>query len=127
MRTKLIALTSIALCLLVLGALAHAQDQPAKIAGNWEMSMDAPEGSFTLALSIEQNGSKINGKMNSDQIGESAIEGTINGNDLAFGSTLDTPRGKLDAMFKGTVSGDSIKGSATIGDFSLDWTAKRAK
>ncbi len=65
--------------------------------------------------------------MSSQMTGESAIEGTVNGNDLTFGSTLNTPNGPADATFKGTVSGDSIKGTMVVEDFLLDWTAMRAK
>jgi len=112
---------------MVLGMSLHAQNQPANVAGNWEMTLTIPQGSLILTFSIEQEGSSIKGKMSSQMTGESAIEGTVNGNDLTFGSNLNTPNGVADATFKGTVSGDSIKGTMVVEDFLLDWTAMRAK
>jgi len=101
-QTKIVISAGIALLwFFVLGMFAHAQDQPAKVADNWEMDMETPQGSSVpFTVSIEQDGSKIKGKMNSEFAGDSAINGTINEKDLAFRSTPAGPNGDLYAIFK---------------------------
>ncbi len=44
MTTRSIAFASVALCLMVLGMSLYAQNQPANVAGNWEMTLDIPQG-----------------------------------------------------------------------------------
>jgi hypothetical protein len=129
-RTRIVASAAIALLwFFALGMFVHAQDQPAKVAGNWGMVLISPQGMQILfALVIEQDVTKIKGKMNSEFTGDSVIEGTINGNALTFQCTLAGPDGDLASAFKGTISGDTIDGTATIGQYKeLVWTANRHK
>jgi hypothetical protein len=106
-----------------------AQGQPAKIAGNWEMTLQAPQGgSFAFTLLIEQDASKIRGKLHSQFTGDTTdIEGTITGNDLAFRSTVAGPSGDLDGAFKGTVKGDAVEGTAMLGEYVCGWSARHQK
>ena len=111
--------------LLLCGMAAIAAEEPAKVAGNWEMSFEGPRGTVTQTLAIEQDGAKIKGTLKGPR-GESPLEGTLEGNKISFAVKRNTPRGEMTLEYTGTVDGDSMKGTMSGGQFSGDWTAKRA-
>jgi hypothetical protein len=60
---------------------------------------------------------------------ESALtEGSVKGDEISFVETLKVQGQELRCEYKGTISGDEIRGSRTVGSYgSEDFVAKRAK
>ena len=111
--------------LLPLGSKVMPADEPAKVAGTWEMTVEGPNGTRTQTLSIQQDGSTIKGTITGRR-GESPFEGSISGNKLSFSAKRETPNGTFTVEYTGTVDGDSIKGKSHSERFDSEWTAKRA-
>jgi hypothetical protein len=112
--------------LLVCGGRAMAADEPAKVAGTWEMSSTTPRGPVAQTLTIQQDGSTIKGTL-TGQSGESPLEGSVTGNNISFTVKWETPNGKFTVEYAGTVDGDSMKGTIHSARFDREWTAKRQK
>jgi hypothetical protein len=123
------------MCVVVLlvGVTVAAQE-PAKVAGTWEMSytFSGPQGeqAITNTLTIEQTGGDITGTIKT-QRGESPFTGTVKGNDIKFSVTRETPRGTMTTEYVGKVEGDTMKGTFTMGQGerarTVEWTAKKSK
>jgi len=127
------------LCAVVLlVGVAVAAQEPAKVAGKWEMSftMTPPPGkegeprTVTQTLTLEQTGGDIKGTILS-QMGEAPVTGKVTGKDIKFSVTRKTPRGTMTTEYVGKVDGDTMKGTFTRGTGdraqTIEWTAKKAK
>jgi len=105
-----------------------AADEPAKVAGTWEISSAGPNGTMTQTLTVQQDGGAIKGTL-SGRRGDSPFEGTVTGNKLSFTVKRQTPNGDTMVIdYNATVDGDSMQGkvhSERFGD--RDFTAKRTK
>jgi hypothetical protein len=112
--------------ILISGDRVMAADQPANVAGTWEMSAQSPRGTFTQTLTVQQDGNTIKGTLKG-QRGESPLEGSVTGNKINFTVKRETPNGTFTLEYAGTVDGDSIKGTVHSERFDGEWTAKRAK
>jgi hypothetical protein len=100
-----------------------AAAQGAKVDGKWNLTLQGQNGPQTPTLNLTSAGSKLTGTMRggTDDI---AVTGTIEGNKITF--TI-SPHGDGPFTFTGTVDGDSMKGTAFIGDSDHDWSATRSK
>ncbi len=115
---------------LVFGVVVRAADAPAKVAGKWEITWEGRNGTQTSTVTFEQDGEKLKGTVTSQfqgQTRESPLEGSVKGKEISFTVKRQTPRGELTQEFKGTVDGDTMKGTFSMGERTVDWTAKRAK
>jgi hypothetical protein len=112
--------------LLLCGVIATAAEEPAKVAGTWEMSSEGPNGPMTQTLTIQQDGAKIKGTLTGRR-GETPFEGTVTGNKIAFTIKRETPNGTFTIEYSATVDGDAMKGTAHSERFDREWTAKRTK
>ena len=113
--------------LLVCASQVRAADEPANVAGTWEMSSEGPNGPMTQTLTIKQDGGKITGTLTGRR-GDVPFEGTVTGNKIAFTIKRETPNGTFTMDYSATVDGDAMKGtvhSERFGD--RDFTAKRGK
>ena len=110
--------------LVALGSKAIAADEPANVAGTWEMTSQGPRGTRTQTLTISQDGTTIKGAMKG-QRGEAPLEGSVTGNNVSFSVKRDTPNGTFTVEYTGTVEGDSMKGKSHSERFDGEWSAKR--
>ncbi|HMD86593.1 MAG TPA: hypothetical protein VKO18_18050 [Terriglobia bacterium] len=105
-----------------------AADEPAKVAGTWEMSSEGPNGTMTQTLTITQDGGTIKGTITGRR-GDAPLEGTVAGSKVSFTVKRQTQSGDTMVIeYTATVDGDSMKGkvhSERFGD--RDFTAKRTK
>jgi hypothetical protein len=102
-----------------------AQDAAtANVSGNWSVSTKGQRGSGTHKMTIKQDGSKIFGSLESDR-GDEDLQGSIEGNDIHFTVSINTPHGAMTLQYRAKVQGDSMKGTlqSPIGNGS--WSAKR--
>ncbi len=124
------AFWSVLALLLAVGALGlRADDQPANVAGTWNMTVNSDQGALTMVLTIQQDGGKIKGTSKSD-FGESQLDGTVKGNSIDFIVHVKSDNGDFDVEHIGTVDGDTIKGTFKMpgnADFSGQWSATRQK
>lgn len=115
----------------------HAAPQNANVAGTWELAMAPPAGGGgggagggggrggPQTVTIKQDGAKISGTMSGGR-GDVNFEGTVSGNDVTW--TVQRPGRDGNTMtitYKGTLSGDSIKGSMSFGQGSRDFTMSK--
>jgi hypothetical protein len=105
---------------------AVAAPKTASVAGAWELSMQGRRGTMTETLTTEQDGDKIKGTLEGPRA-SSNLEGSVKGDDIQFTVKRQTPRGDFEMEYSGKVDGDTMKGSAQMRSFEIDWTAKRRK
>jgi hypothetical protein len=101
-----------------------AADEPAKVAGTWEMTSEGPRGTMTQTLTIQQDGGTIKGTLEGRR-GPAPLEGSVTGNKISFTVKRETPNGTFTLEYTGTVDGDSMKGNVHSERFDGEWTAKR--
>jgi hypothetical protein len=128
MKRYLIALVGfVALAINAVPIHAQAQAKPAVVRGAWQLSMQGQGTAVLQTLALQQTGGTINGTLKAPQGNPVPIQGTVTGQNISFSVKRHTPDGDVTQQFAGTVSGDSIKGTVTQGQFHVDWTAARSK
>jgi hypothetical protein len=94
--------------------------------GNWKASIDTPNGTQVQTFALKMDGGKVTGTIGSEMLGSKEIaEGKMDGDKISFSITSDF--GVI--RYTGTVSGDTMKLTITVGDgqFTFDITAARVK
>jgi hypothetical protein len=96
------------------------------ITGDWELTINSPQGSRTAPISLQQDGEKVTGMFKS-QAGELPVEGTITGRDLKLAFTINFQGQPLPITMTGIVDGEAIAGKANFGGFAEgDFSGRRA-
>lgn len=103
-----------------------AAENEVNVTGTWEITSQSPRGMRTHDIEFVQNGEKLIVKMDGRR-GKIEAEGTVKGDKIEWTITRETNRGSFSATYKGTVSGDSIKGTMETPRGEREWTAKRKK
>lgn len=120
---KVIALAAVALMLLPVLATAAVN-----VSGVWKLTSQSPRGERTTDYTFTQEGEKLTVKFTSFRGDEMTATGSVKGAAIEWVQKMSTPRGDFEIVYKGTVEGDTMKGTAQMGDRgSMDWTAARAK
>jgi autotransporter translocation and assembly factor TamB len=111
-------------------ALVPVAAQDAKkidITGQWEMTVESPQGQMVITANYKQQGETLTGTHVSE-MGESPLKGTVKGADIEYTITIDMGGQVMSIVHKAKVDGDTIKGTADIeGMGSITFTAKRKK
>lgn len=128
MTKHLIALAAFA-ALVANAAPVHAQTQlkTAVVRGAWQISMQGHGDAVLQTLALQQTGGTISGTLKAPQGDAVPVRGTVSGQNISFSVKRHTSDGDVTQEFAGTVSGDSIKGTVTQGQYHVDWTAARSK
>jgi len=105
-------------------ALAGAALSAQGVAGDWELSINGPEGVITATASLKQDGEKVTGSITSPQ-GTVDLTGTVNGKTLNLAFQIQGPQGALDIKVNGEVEGSDMKGIIDFGMGMADFTAKK--
>lgn len=99
--------------------------QTAGVTGDWEVTINSPQGSRSVNATFKQDGEKLTGALKSAR-GEQPISGTVKGNEIKFSYPYKTAELDFTITMTGSLTGDSIKGAADFGGLAEgDWTAKR--
>jgi len=106
-----------AILLLILGTVSclwaqdagQNSDQPANVAGTWQMSWQGRGGNEQGALKIQQDGSKLNGTFDGPR-GSSALTGSVQGNQVSFSVQMKGRR-TFTLVYNGTFDGDKMSGT----------------
>jgi hypothetical protein len=124
---KKTALTALAIVAMLTMA-AWAVD----VSGTWTMSSPGRDGQMMERdITIAQTGNAIKvtmpGRPNQDGTpGEPIVgDGTLDGNAIQWKIVRQTPRGEMTMEYKGTVDGATMKGTFTMMDREVEWTAKK--
>jgi hypothetical protein len=119
--TITIALLSLA-CLAPASNLLAADQKPANVAGDWDITVRMPSGPLSEHWTIQQKGTGVTATAKTPH-GELPVEGTIQGE--FFRVTVKD--GAKEYKVRATVDGASMDGSITmgVGDAHL-WFAKRS-
>jgi autotransporter translocation and assembly factor TamB len=124
MKTLAAVLVAVALALVPVAA------QDAKkidITGTWEMTVESPQGQMVITANYKQEGEALTGTHVSE-MGEAPLKGTVKGADIEYTLTLDMGGQQMSILHKAKVDGDTITGSAIIGEMgTIAFTAKRKK
>jgi len=105
--------------LLISCAISAAADEPANVAGTWKISVSGEAGSAEQAIVLRQQGNKITGTFKGPRQ-SGPLEGTVDGKSISFHVSTRVP---LD--YKGTLDGDTMKGTMSGKGKTGDWTASR--
>jgi hypothetical protein len=96
--------------LLVWAGNVMAADEPAKVAGTWEMTTQGRSRTITQTLKIQQHGNTIKGTL-SGQSGDAVLQGSVTGNKIRFTVKHESFRGSYSPEYSAIVDGDSMKGT----------------
>ena len=107
--------------LLAAFGLAFAPDEPANVAGTWNITVSGEAGSANQTIVLKEDGNKITGTFRGPRQ-SGTLEGAVLGNKISFHVNTRIP---LD--YKGTVDGDTMNGTFTRHGKSGDWTATRSQ
>jgi len=96
------------------------------VSGTWKGTAETPMGAQVNTFVLKADGNKLTGTISNDMQGSQQIAGgKIDGDKVSFSVTTDF--GVI--TYVGTVKGDSLKLTLTVGDgqFTLEISATRVK
>src|SRR5262245_4256091 len=97
------------------------------IAGDWDMTINSPQGANTVKVTFKQDGQKVDGLFKSPA-GELAFTGSLVGDELKFTFSIPFQGQPLEIAMTGKVEGAAMTGKANFGGMADgDWTAKRTE
>ncbi len=97
------------------------------VSGEWQLTIETDNGTFTPTAIFAQDGDKLTGTYKG-RFGESKLTGSVKEKAIEWQVTIDIQGQSVTLAYKGEVTADdAMKGSVQMGDFgNADWTAKRA-
>ena len=96
----------------------------ASIAGDWELTINGPEGVINATATLKQDGDKVTGSITSQQ-GTVELAGTYKAKKVELAFQIQSPNGPLDIKVNGDVDGADMKGIIDFGMGMADFTAKK--
>lgn len=95
------------------------------LAGDWELTIESPQGARTIPVSLTQDGEKLAGLFKSPA-GELPLAGTLTGPDVKLTFTVNMGGTPLDIVMTGKVDGETFAGKADFGGMAEGtFSAKR--
>jgi len=104
----------------------------ASATGNWKYALTIESGDvMNLVLNLNQEGEKVTGKVKVGEFEAPITEGKVVTDAISFKIPVDANGTKFTSTYKGTLSGDAIKGKIHSDwngeDHNYDWNATREK
>jgi hypothetical protein len=84
--------------------------------GNWNLVVSTPMGERLATLSVKTEGSALEGSQMADGNSTEIFDGTVSGNAVSWKVAITDPM-PMTLEFNGTVNGDELSGSVTLGAF----------
>ena len=108
----------------VIGVAISSVSAQSSIAGDWDLSINGPEGVITATATLKQDGEKVSGSITSPQ-GTVELAGSYKEKKVALAFQIQSPNGPLDIKVNGEVDGADMKGIIDFGMGMADFTAKK--
>ena len=87
-----------------------------QLGGTWEVTVTTPDQDRTLTFNLTQDGSSLSGTVSTEMGELDVYEGSVSGNGFSFKIELSMGTGPMEITFSGTVSGDTLEGTASVGE-----------
>jgi hypothetical protein len=84
--------------------------------GNWNLVVVTPMGERQATLSARTDGNALKGSQAADGNSAEIFDGTVDGNAVAWKVSIIDPM-PMTLEFSGTIDGDKLSGSVTLGAF----------
>jgi hypothetical protein len=88
---------------------------PVDVAGNWRVEFVVPTGEVAVNMTINQSGRSLTGRVINED-GEFPLKGTIDGDQITVSWTVPEQGEPMEIVMRGTVSGETIDGTARLGN-----------
>jgi hypothetical protein len=95
------------------------------VTGKWDMTVKSLRGERTREVEFVQDGENLKVLMQSRQDTPIEGKGTVKDDKIEWTITRETPRGEFTMTYKGTVTGDTMKGEITTQRGTMEWSATR--
>src|SRR5689334_23299465 len=86
------------------------------LAGDWEITLNTPQGMNVVNLSLTEAGDKLTGELSSP-MGAVPVNGTSTAGAMALTAHLDISGAAIDIGMNGKLEGESLNGTVKFGDF----------
>ncbi|MGV3709402.1 MAG: hypothetical protein ACO1Q7_11220 [Gemmatimonas sp.] len=87
----------------------------ADISGVWIVSAASPQGASESTATFKQEGTALSGSLDIPQLGNAKIAGSVKGDTVAFGFTLDVQGNQIPVQVNGMVKDkDNMGGTITL-------------
>ena len=98
----------------------------ASIPGKWAVTVHDTRGTGEQHFDLQQNGTAITGD-HTGEIYNGKLRGTVTADHVLMTSVMPVSGGRIGYIFKGTVQGNTMSGTVTMGEYgSATWNATRA-
>jgi len=105
-------------------ALIASAQGGASVVGEWDMTVNSPQGTRTLLLKLKQEGDKLTGTVKSPRGEAPLTSAELKGSDITMVMTVQFQGGDMVITYTGKVEKDSMKGDADFGGLAQgDWSA----
>jgi hypothetical protein len=84
--------------------------------GNWNLVVTTPMGERQGTLSVKTDGRTLKGSQMAEGNSAEIFDGTVDGNAVSWKVSITDPM-PMTLEFSGTVDGDKLSGSVTLGAF----------
>ncbi|RZU39015.1 PLP-dependent transferase [Edaphobacter modestus] len=99
---------------------------PASIQGSWAVTIQYIRGTGEQKFVLEQKGNDITGEHHGE-IYNAKFQGVVHGDQIELHSVMPVEGNPFPCNFKGTVQGNSMSGTVTMGEYGeAKWSAVRA-
>jgi hypothetical protein len=96
------------------------------VVGNWAVTVHYLRGTGEQHFVLKQDGNQLTGEHHGE-IYNTTIAGTIHANEIALTSVLPVIGYPLPCRFKGTVQGNNMSGTVSMGEYGeAKWEAVRS-
>lgn len=103
--------TFLALLVVFSGIVTTLQAEPARVVGQWKLTVETPNGTTNPILTINAADAGYSGTYVGPRGSFELKEITVDGNTFSFPLTITIPIGTMNLQYTGKVEGDTISGS----------------
>ncbi len=104
---------------------APAFGQDVNVTGKWETTNETPRGTMTSTITFEQDGTVLQGTIESQRGTVEFDDGTVEGNTITFTIVRSMGGNTMEMTYTGTVDGDTITGTVSTPRGERPWTAQK--
>jgi L-seryl-tRNA(Ser) seleniumtransferase len=110
-------------CLLLSGTVIA--DEPARVAGRWDITIQFVQGEGRYTAFFEQKGEELHGTYRG-QFTEGTLDGMVDGKNIRFRGHLKIEGAHLVYAYNGTIEGDQMHGNVDLDEYGeARWVARK--